>query len=226
MVKITVLIYDSPEYIRSSYYDEFMSFSEIEISAKAYTAGRCIELAERLRPDVLIFDIDAEADSENVIRTVKKECPRTKIIVLSQNITDFQLFRAVADGADNFCSKSLPPAEILKNIKDVFRGNTSLNPEISQKLINRTREVNDNMQSLLYMYINLTRLSKGEFDLLYSLYKGEKYKDIADRKVIEVTSVKKMASRLLKRMGIKNMSELLKQLHELRLFELIEKTAK
>ena len=82
------------------------------------------------------------------------------------------------------------------------------------------------MQSLLYTYINLTRLSKGEFDLLYSLYKGEKYKDIADRKVIEVTSVKKMASRLLKRMGIKNMSELLKQLHELRLFELIEKTAK
>ena len=72
------------------------------------------------------------------------------------------------------------------------------------------------------MYNKISHLTKGEFELLRSLYNGESYSDIAKRKVVEVASVRKMASRLLKRMGAGTMNELLDILHNLQIFEFID----
>ena len=222
MDRVSVLIYDSAKYIQGGYYDDFTSFPEIEVTAKAYTYERCLELARRTFPDLLIFDINNEPQSPHIISEIKKICPNIKIIILSESISDTYIFQAFADGADNYCEKSLAHDEILKIIKNTFTSANSLNPEIAKKLISRTREVNQNQQSLLYMYNKISHLTKGEFDLLHSLYNGESYSDIAKRKVVEVASVRKMASRLLKRMGAGTMDELLDILHNLQIFEFMD----
>ena len=80
------------------------------------------------------------------------------------------------------------------------------------------------MQSLLYIYNKIAKLSIGEFELLRSLYYGDSYKTIAREKCVETESVKKMAKRLLKRLEVKNMNILLEQVRQLRIFELIEQT--
>lgn len=223
MDKISVLIYDSQKFIHDGFYDAFAACSDIEVVAKAYDYDRCLELVNRTFPDVFVFDVNAEAQSSGIVAEVKKLSPNTKILILSDDIEDIHLFRVFADGADNFCSKSLSTEEICKTILGVFEGSLAMHPLIAQKLIRRTREVNKNQQSLLYMFNKISHLTKGELKLLRELYNGATYKDIADRKIIEVASVKKMASRLLKRMDASNMAELMDTLHNLQIFEFIEK---
>lgn len=222
MYKITVLIYDSPEYIKGGYYDEFSACSDIEIIAKAYNYERCLELVQRTFPDVLVFDINAEEKSPEIVAKIKQMSPNTKILILSEDIDDISVFRSFSDGADNYCNKSLPVKEICKTITGIFSNKLALNPMIAQKLIRRTREVNRNQQSLLYMFNKISHLTKGELNLLRDLYNGVTYKEIADKKFIEVASVKKMASRLLKHMEVSNMTELMETLHNLQIFEFIE----
>lgn len=221
--KISVLIYDSQKYIHEGFYDAFAACPDIEILAKSYNFDRCLELVTRTFPDVLVFDVNAEPQSPGIVEKVKQLSPNTKLLVLSENINDVHLFRIFADGADNYCSKELSADEICKNITGVSEGTLALNPIIAQKLIRRTREVNKNQQSLLYMFNKISHLTKGELKLLRELYNGATYKEIADRKVIEVASVKKMASRLLKRMEASSIAELMETLHNLQIFEFIEK---
>lgn len=223
MNKISVLIYDSPTFIHDGFYDAFAACPDIEIIAKAYNSERCLELVARTFPDMLIFDVNAEPKSSGIVAEVKQLSPNTKILILSDDIEDVHIFRVFADGADNYCSKSLPTEDICKTIVGVYEGTLAIHPTIAQKLIRRTREVNKNQQSLLYMFNKISHLTKGELKLLRELYNGATYKDIADRKVIEVASVKKMASRLLKRMDASNMAELMNTLHNLQIFEFIEK---
>lgn len=223
MDKITVIVYDSQKCIHDGFYDAFSSCSDIDILAKAYTEERCIELIQRIYPDVFVCDINSEPQNPNVVESVKRLSPNTKILILSNEISDTQIYRVFADGADNYCSKSLSANEICENIVGVYNGTLAVHPSIAQKLMRRTREVNKNQQSLLYMFNKISHLTKGELKLLRELYNGASYKEIADKKVIEVASVKKMASRLLKHMDATTMAELMTTLHDLQIFEFIEK---
>lgn len=224
MDKIKVVICDDAKFLCEGFCEQFAECDDIEVIATANSAQECIDILENNTPDILLLDIRMETETAgiDVIPELKKKFEDLKIIMLTSYNDDSYIFAAFANGADDYCEKSLSFDEIVDTIKNVYSNTASLRPEIAKKLINKTREMNNNQQSLLYMYNKISRLSTGEFELLRSLYYGSTYKNISKEKFVEIDSVRKMAKRLLKRMDTKSMPILIEQLRELKIFDLID----
>ena len=222
--KIKVAICDDAKFLCNGFREQFAEFPDIEPVGAAYCAADCLDLLELTSPDVLLLDIRMETETAglDIIGDIKDNFPHIKVIMLTSFDDDDYIFAAFANGADDYCEKTTPIDGIVDTIKKVYNNTGSLRPEIAQKLVQRTQEVQRNQLSLLYLYNKISQLSTGEYELLREMYYGNSYKKIAADKYIEIDSVRKMAKRVLKRMEASSMNELVAQLRELKVFEFID----
>lgn len=225
-MKIRVAMCDDAKFLCDGFQEQFALFSDLEFVGAVYSAAECPALLERERPDVLLLDIrmETEVAGIDVIPQIKQQFPDTKIIMLTSYNDDDYVFAAFANGADDYCEKTMPVDQIAEIIVNAYRNTTYLRPQIAKKLAQRTREVQQNQISLLYLYNKISQLSTGEYELLREMYYGASYKKIAEDKFVEIDSVRKMAKRVLKRMNARSMKDLIAQLHTLKIFEFMDMT--
>lgn len=223
--KIKVAICDDVKFLCDGFCEQFAQFSDLEPVGAAYSAADCPDLLREKSPDVLLLDIRMETKTAglDILPEIKHSFPSVKIIMLTSFIDDEYIFAAFANGADDYCDKTTSVDKIAETIKKVYDNDASLRPEIAQKLVQRTQQVQRNQLSLLYLYNRISQLSTGEYELLREMYYGSSYKNIAAEKFIEIDSVRKMAKRVLRKMSASTMKELVEQLRELRFFEFIDR---
>lgn len=222
--KIKIVICDDAKYICDGFGEELSEFDEFEIAGCACSAKQCLNMLEKTAPDILLLDIRMETEYAgiDIITEVKEIRPDIKVIMLTSYTNDDYIFAAFANGADDYCEKTVPIEELAQTIKASYYNKGTLRPQIAQKIAKKTIEVQRNQASLLFLYDKMSHLSTGEFELLRELYYGSNYKKISEEKFIEIESVRRMASRILKRVDFKNMKEFIKQLQDIKFFELIE----
>ena len=69
------------------------------------------------------------------------------------------------------------------------------------------------------MLSQMIRLSPNEIELLKALYNGESYTEIAQKRVVENTTVRSMASRILRKFDCSNMQDLIQNLQDMKVFD-------
>lgn len=222
--KIRVSICDDAKFLCDGFFEQFLEFSDIESAGAAYCAADCLPMLDKHPTDILLLDIRMETETAglDIISEIKDNYPELKIIILTSFNDDDYIFSAFANGADDYCEKTESIDNIINTIRMVYNNTGSLRPEIAKKLVQRTKQIQQNQYSLLYLYNKISQLSNGEYELLREMYYGSNYKKIAADKFVEVESVRKMAKRVLKRMEAKSMQELIKQIQDLKLFEFID----
>lgn len=220
--KIKIVICDDAKYICDGFCEELSG--NFEVVGCAYSGKDCLRLLETAVPDVLLLDIRMETECAgiDIIPDIKRMHPEVKVVMMTSYTDDDYIFNAFANGADDYCEKTMKPEEIVDTITAVYNNYGTLRPEIARKMVNKTREIQRNQQSLLFIYNKMSQLSTGEFELLRELYYGGSYRKISEDKFIEIESVRRMASRILKRVEAKNMKDFIRQLQEIRFFEFID----
>ncbi len=222
--KIRVAMCDDAKFLCEGFGEQLEDFDEVEFVGAVYSAAECADFVRENPIDVLLLDIQMETERAGIeiIEELKEFAPKMKIIMLTSFMYDEYIFSAFANGADDYCEKTMPAEEIVGIIKRVYDGTNSLRPEILQRLVNKSRKIQEDNVSLMYFCSKISKLSTGEFELLRMLYHGNSYKDIATKKCIELESVRKMEGRLMKKLKIDNIEEFIRQMHTLKLFEFID----
>lgn len=156
-------------------------------------------------PDVLIMEIDLpEINGITALRTIKTEHPGTKILVLSCHPEEMYALNAIKAGAAAYLSKTVS-TEILKEaIHQVARGGIYLNKEISDRINTGSTRTN----SLISRY---KKLSTREIEVLNLLSTGKRNKDIAEALDINEKTVSTYKTRLLKKLRVDNLADLINQ---------------
>lgn len=156
-------------------------------------------------PDVLIMEIDLpEINGITALRTIKAEHPGTKILILSCHPEEMYALNAIKAGAAAYLSKTVS-TEILKEaIHQVARGGIYLNKEISDRLNSGTTRSNN----LISRY---KKLSTREIEVLNLLSTGKRNKDIAEALDINEKTVSTYKTRLLKKLKVDNLADLINQ---------------
>jgi DNA-binding NarL/FixJ family response regulator len=87
------------------------------VVAKRQTAGRLLDLARLIQPDVIVMDVSMpEMDGIEATRRIKAEMPQIRVIGLSMH-DDVQITRDMLEaGAETMVSKTASAAEIIKVI--------------------------------------------------------------------------------------------------------------
>lgn len=156
-------------------------------------------------PDVVILEIDLpDINGITALRTIKSENPGTKILILSCHPEEMYALNAIKAGAAAYLSKTASTEILSEAVHQVARGGIYLNKEISEKINSGTTRSNN----LVSRY---KKLSTREIEVLNLLSTGKRNKDIAEALDINEKTVSTYKTRLLKKLRVDNLADLINQ---------------
>ena len=175
-----------------------LSGTDYELAGTAASGKECLEQIERLRPDILLLDLQMPGGSGmDVIRGLGANKPRT--IVLTASIDDSSLMEARAAGVQGMVLKSSDPAFLLDCLDHVRRGGTWIDPELSA----RTDELKQSLGSS-----RRPALAPREQQLIRFVRKGLRNREIASELGVTEGTVKVYLHAVFEKLGVKNRTEL------------------
>lgn len=187
------------------------STDDLEVIGNVTKGNELFRFLKHQIPDLLIMEIDLpQINGITALRTLKAEFPGLKILVLSCHPEEMYALSAIKSGASGYISKTVS-TEILKMaILQVMRGGIYLNKDITERLNSGIFKSNG-------LISKFKKLSTREAEVLNLLSNGKRNKDIAEALTINEKTVSTYKTRLLKKLKVDNVADLI---HQSRLLQL------
>ena len=116
--QIKVLIVDDVADTRDNIRRLLQFENDFEVVGSAETGYEGIEFAKKIRPDVVVIDINMpDVDGIRATELIRKYSPHTQIIILSVQVDPHYMRRAMLAGARDFLSKPPPADELTSAIR-------------------------------------------------------------------------------------------------------------
>ena len=133
---IRVLIADDHALVRSGLKALLASVEGIEVVGEAADGGAAVEVALRVRPDVVVMDIQMPGqDGIEATRRLAAEAREVGVLVLTMHEDDESVFAAMRAGARGYVLKGAEQEEIVGAIRAVSLGEAIFGPGIAQRVL-------------------------------------------------------------------------------------------
>ncbi len=140
--RIRVLIADDQALIRRGMTLMLSAEPDIEVVGQASDGQQAVEIAERLRPDVVLMDLHMpNKGGVAATREITLSLPHTHVLVLTTLDAEETVFEAVRAGAHAYLLKDASEDEVLETVRAVHRGESRLTPQIARKVMDQFRRL-------------------------------------------------------------------------------------
>src|SRR5689334_22118282 len=200
---IRVVIADDHTILREGLRQLLTSAPDIDVVGEA---GDGHEVMTRVRGDefdVLLLDMSMPGRSGiELIKLVKSERPKLRILVLSMHEEQQYAVRAIKAGAAGYMTKESATAQLVAAIRKVAAGGAFISAAVAEQFAlgampNATAEPH-------------ATLSDREFQIFKMLVEGSSVSHIADRLNLSVKTVSTHKAHIMQKMGMGNQSELIR----------------
>jgi len=207
---IKVLVADHHPIIRTGLKMLLESSSDIQVISSATTGKELFDVVGRTKPDIVLSEIDLpELNGITALRTLKKEYQDIKVIMFSSHPEEIYAVSSIKAGASGYLTKSVSTQTIKDAIMKVYSGGIYISNDLAQRL---TFEERGNRPSKLYK-----KLSTREVEVLKLLSSGRRNKEIAEELNINEKTVSTYKARLMKKLNVTNLVDLINQSRHLEL---------
>jgi len=197
-----VIVVDDQVMVRAGIAAVLDAEDDLEVVGEAGDGAAAVELAARVRPDVVLMDIrmpGMDGLTATARLTAADDPPR--VLVLTTFHSDAYVYDALRAGASGFLLKDARPADLLAAVRVVAGGEAMLSPEVTRRLIDRfgaggLAPPPDPGR--------LAGLTPRERDVLAALATGLSNAEIAGRLGISVGTVKVHVNSLLAKLGVRD----------------------
>ncbi len=132
---IRILCVDDHQFIADGLAARIAQEGDLEFAGRLDSADRLGEAIERLRPDVVLLDIEMPGPPPlDAMIDVRRLHPVVAIVVLSGHVRDTTIRLALDRGAAGYFSKSDTPQAILDGVRCVARGSRAFGVEIRARI--------------------------------------------------------------------------------------------
>jgi DNA-binding NarL/FixJ family response regulator len=133
---IRVVLADDHAVVRAGIRAMLERISEIEILGEAGNGREALELAERLRPQILLADISMpEMNGLELAARVTKDFPNVRVIILSMHAAEEYVWQALRAGAAGYLLKDTDVVELELALRTVAQGKSYLTPAVSKQVV-------------------------------------------------------------------------------------------
>lgn len=133
---VRVLVVDDHVVVRRGIRALLSTDSGLRVVGEAANGAQAIRAAADLSPDVILMDlVMPEVDGIEAVKQIKAHEPSARILVLTSFSTDDKVLPALKAGALGYLLKDSGPDELIQAIYQVYRGESSLHPQIARKLL-------------------------------------------------------------------------------------------
>ena len=207
---IKVLVADHHPIIRTGLKMLLESSSDIQVIGSATTGKELFDVVGRTKPDIVLSEIDLpELNGITALRTLKKEYQDIKVIMFSSHPEEIYAVSSIKAGASGYLTKSVSTQTIKDALMKVYSGGIYISNDLAQRL---TFEERGNRPSKLYK-----KLSTREVEVLKLLSSGRRNKEIAEELNINEKTVSTYKARLMKKLNVTNLVDLINQSRHLEL---------
>lgn len=175
-----------------------------EIVGQVSTGAQAVEQAFKLRPDLILMDIQMPGTSGlEAAASIKRELPETKIVMLTMSEDEHDLLEAVRAGADGYLLKNLSGAEFASMLRGIAEGEIVASQSLAGKLLTElARSVRPQPAAP-----PPASLSERERAVLQLIARGATSREIAQELVISENTVNFHVRNILGKLNARTRSE-------------------
>lgn len=175
---------------------------DLEVVGESSNGHQALEMAAQLKPDVIVLDIAMPGcNGVEATRLLRQNCPGSAILILSMHKDAPYVRETLRAGAKGYLLKDSIDSDLALAVLAVARGEGFLSPAISATVLaDYEKHVTD----------PLDQITPRERELLQLLAEGKTSKDIAADLDISVYTVDAHRSRIMKKLQLRTIGELVR----------------
>ncbi|WP_406861726.1 response regulator transcription factor [Streptomyces sp. HUAS MG47] len=187
---VRILLCDDHVVVRAGLLALLGSADGIEVVGEAGSGEEAVAMAAKLKPDVVLMDLQLGAGIDGVEATRRIASPEVHVLVLTTYDTDADITRAIEAGATGYLLKAERPEELFSAIRSAAQGRTTLSAPVASRVMDRMRGAAG------------PSLTDRERDILAQLAQGLGNREIARALFISEATVKTHLGRIYAKLGV------------------------
>lgn len=200
---LKILLVDDHEVVRLGLKSLLQKHPDFQVVGEAASADEAIRLTGETKPDVVVMDIRLPGKNGiEATREIVENRPDTKVIILTSFADDEMLFDAISAGASGYVLKQIDSRELVTALQRIGRGESLLDPAITQKVFQRVRADSRKAESEAF-----GSLTEQELKILALVAEGKKNKEIAAEVFLSEKTVRNYVSSILSKLHLSTRSE-------------------
>jgi DNA-binding NarL/FixJ family response regulator len=190
---------------------------DIDVVGTADDGAVSVDLAQKLKPDVILMDIRMPGcDGLAATRLIKKQMPDAKIIMLTTSIEENDLFEAIKSGACGYLLKSMDSDQLVEALAQARQGVPPFSPGLAAKLMdefvrlsNPEGAVSSENRSKTGAEPLREVLTPRQIQVLKLLADGLSYKEVGARLFLSPRTIKYHMTEIMDRLHLENRAQVL-----------------
>ncbi len=200
--KIRILLADDHAVVRQGFRMILAAQPDMEIVGEAGNGREAVELAEELKPDVVVMDVSMpELNGIEATRRIADSVPRARVLALSMHKDSVYVREMLRAGARGFLLKDAIDRDLLAAVRSVASGEGYLSPAVSEAVLSDYRR---------HVTDPLDLLSSREREVLQMIAEGKTNKDIAAALELSVYTVDAHRGRIMEKLNLHSVGELVR----------------
>lgn len=202
-MSLRILLVDDHEVVRLGLRSLLSRYPHFDVVGEAANADEAMQQIIRLEPDVVVMDIRLPGRSGiEATREITEAFPDVKVIMLTSFADDDLLFDAISAGASGYVLKQIGSADLVRALESIGRGESLLDPALTQKIFQRVREATRQAENAAF-----ADLTDQELKILGLVSKGMTNKEIAAVVFLSEKTVRNYVSSILGKLSLSTRAE-------------------
>jgi two-component system response regulator NreC len=202
MKRIRILLADDHAVVRQGFKMILGAQPDMEIVGEAANGREAVELAEQLKPDIVVMDVAMpELNGIEATRRLVGALPHSRVIALSMHKDSVYVREILRAGARGYLLKDSGAEDLVRAIRAVAGGESWLSPAVSNAVLDDYRRHVTNPIDLL---------TSREREVLQMLAEGKTNKEVAVVLNLSVYTVDAHRGRIMEKLNLHSINELVR----------------
>ncbi|MFJ9085558.1 response regulator [Streptomyces sp. NPDC102384] len=206
--QIDVVVADDQELVRAGFSLILGAQPGTRVVGEAADGVECVELARRLRPNVVLVDIRMpRLDGLEVVRLLAGPgvVDPMNVVVITTFDQDDYVRTALRNGACGFLLKDASPALLLEAVQAAARGDALVSPAVTVRLL---KQLDTQERTRTGQGPEAADLSEREMDIVRLVAVGRTNHEICEKLFLSLSTVKTYLGRIQTKLGARNRVEI------------------
>jgi len=200
---IRLVVADDHPIVREGLKQVLSGASDLAVVGEAQNGHEVLQRVRELEFDVLLLDMSMPGKSGiELIKQVRGEKPKLRILVLSMHPEPQYAVRAIKAGASGYLTKESASAQLVSAIRKVAGGGAFITDSVAEQLALGAMPQTEGPPH--------RALSDREFQVLQLLVSGKAVSDVAEELNLSVKTVSTHKARIMQKMNMSNPTELIR----------------
>ncbi len=200
---VEIVVCDDHELVRRSLRSLLEAIPGYRVVGEAGNAEEALEVARRLRPDIVIMDVRLPGRSGiEACRDIRSDLPDTRVLMLTAYADDEALFSSILAGANGYVLKQVLGSDLVGAVREVAAGRSLLDPAVTTRVLARLRGEYTGVPG-----DGLGELTSQERRILDLVAEGMTNRAIAEQIHLAEKTIKNYVSNILMKLGLSRRAE-------------------